>query len=508
MKGTHHGVLKLAISEGITRGTLNTKYSADFTSVNLINLLHLVRVHAHNTRNLNLLSRPRIVDIRALLQASLVHTHVRELSILALFQLERKTHKRLSLVRKERNRSFIPTTVKSKILDLGRIGEVVADGVNHRLDGRVGEGRAHKDGSKLSREGSAANSSLDFGDGRLLALEVEVGNLVVDVGESLNEDLALLLDELLEVLGDLVGAADLDSGGTFVVDGLTLDDINDTLKVVLGAHGDLDGSGGNLELLVDLLNSLPWVGAHTVHLVDERQTRDVITLHLPIDRLSLRLHTGNSAKNHDGSIKNTERTLNLNREINMSRRINQIDMIRLLLPGIIHNLPIGKCSRRLNSNSLLTLEIHRVHLCADGILATDFVDGVDTTGVEEDTLCTGGLARVDVGGDTDVADVREALGFFGGETVDDALDAADWRGTVQMSVRANFSPRPQGKPTHPPPPPPSPPPPTTSSTPSHPTCPASHHQQPPHSHSSRPQLSLPRSRAKAKLPGEQQASTS
>ena len=42
------------------------------------------------------------------------------------------------------------------------------------------------------------------------------------------------------------------------------------------------------------------------------------------------------------------------------------------------------------------------------------MDGMDAAGVEQDALCQGGLPRVNVGGDADVADVRELIPVIGG----------------------------------------------------------------------------------------------
>jgi hypothetical protein len=59
--------------------------------------------------------------------------------------------------------------------------------------------------------------------------------------------------------------------------------------------------------------------------------------------------------------------------------------------------PVTESSGGLNGNTLLTLKIHGIHLGTDAVTPADLVDSLDTTGVEKDSLGTGGLAAVDMG---------------------------------------------------------------------------------------------------------------
>lgn len=56
--------------------------------------LHLVTVHSHQPRHLDLLPCPRIVDQSTTLQRTLVDPHIRELAITSFFQLEGETDER------------------------------------------------------------------------------------------------------------------------------------------------------------------------------------------------------------------------------------------------------------------------------------------------------------------------------------------------------------------------------------------------------------------------------
>ena len=55
-----------------------------------------------------------------------------------------------------------------------------------------------------------------------------------------------------------------------------------------------------------------------VHLVDKRDPRNVIPPHLPIDRGSLALYTGNRTQDQDGTVQDTQRPLDLNGEVDVT----------------------------------------------------------------------------------------------------------------------------------------------------------------------------------------------
>ena len=75
--------------------------------------------------------------------------------------------------------------------------------------------------------------------------------------------------------------------------------------------------------------------------------------------------------------------------------------------------PAAVSGRRSDGDSPLALELHGIHGGSHAVLSADFVDGVDALGIKKDSLGQRGLARIDVGGDSDVADLME-IGDRGG----------------------------------------------------------------------------------------------
>lgn len=76
--------------------------------------------------------------------------------------------------------------------------------------------------------------------------------------------------------------------------------------------------------------------------------------------------------------------------------IDQVDVVFLLFSIVSLLYPVTERRCGLNSDTLFTLEIHRVHLGTNIVTTANFVDGLDPTSVEEDSFGTGGFSAVNV----------------------------------------------------------------------------------------------------------------
>lgn len=359
-----HGVGETTVGKGITRGAVDTENGADLTGTDFGDILHLVGVHADDTGNSDLLVGARVEQVGTLVELTLVDTDVGELTVVVLLELEGETDKGERVVGNQLDGLFIVDLVQGGVLDLGGIGKIIADGVEHGLDTLIGKGRTHHDSGELAGTGGAADSILDLFVGGFLLLEVELSHIIVDISKLLDQGLTLLSGKSLERTGNLIGDADLGTTRTLKVPGLHLDKVDNALELVLGTNGDLNSGGGNLELGVDLFDSLPGVGTHTVHLVDKRDSGDIVTLHLTIDSNGLRLNTADSAENHDGTVEDAQSTLDLDGEVDMAGSINKVEVVGFLF-SVLDLFPVAESSSRLNGDSLFSFQFHRVHLCAN-----------------------------------------------------------------------------------------------------------------------------------------------
>jgi hypothetical protein len=96
------------------------------------------------------------------------------------------------------------------------------------------------------------------------------------------------------------------------------------------------------------------------------------------------LNTRNSAEDEDSAVQDTEGALDFDSKVDVSTASTsstlRVRLIRPFLPGEpafrVFGGPAscGKRSRRLDRNSLFTLQLHRVHLCADAVAASDLVN--------------------------------------------------------------------------------------------------------------------------------------
>ncbi|GJC84417.1 hypothetical protein ColLi_07255 [Colletotrichum liriopes] len=327
--GDEHGghcVGQVAVGEGVSGGAVDAEDGADLAGADLVDVLHLVGVHAHDAGDADLLVGAGVEEVGALAELALVDADVGELAVVVLLELEGEADEGERVVGHQLDGGLVALLVEGLVLDLGRVREVIADGVEHGLDALVGEGGTHHDGGELESDGGTADGGLDLGVGRDLLVEEQLGHLVVDVGELLDEFLALLLDEVLVAAGEDVGDLDDGTAGTFKVVGLLLNQVDDTLELVLGSDGDLDGGGGDLELLVDLFDGLPGVGTHAVHLVHETDAGDVVALHLTVDGDGLTLDAGDGAQDHDGAVEDTQSSLDLDGEVDVAGSIDDVDV--------------------------------------------------------------------------------------------------------------------------------------------------------------------------------------
>ncbi len=77
----------------------------------------------------------------------------------------------------------------------------------------------------------------------------------------------------------------------------------------------------------DLLDDAERVGAGAVHLVDERQARHVVALHLAVDGHRLRLHAADRAEHQDGAVEHAEAALDFDGEVDVARGVDQVDRV-------------------------------------------------------------------------------------------------------------------------------------------------------------------------------------
>ncbi len=179
--------------------------------------------------------------------------------------------------------------------------------------------------------------------------------------------------------------------GTVEVNRLFGDQVDHPGKIPLPPDRKLQEHRVAAEPLAELLGHAQRVGPHAIELVDERQPRDVVAPQLAVDGQRLGLHAADAAEHQHRPVQHAEAPLHLDGEIDVAGRVDQIDR------GIA---PLDRGGGAGDRDPALPLQFHVVHR---GPGVVDLAHAVDAAGVEQDPLAQRGLARVDVGGNADIA---------------------------------------------------------------------------------------------------------
>ena len=236
-----------------------------------------------------------------------------------------------------------------------------------------------------------------FGD--LFAAEEFFRQHIVGLGDLLDHEVAPLLEALFLLVGDRLfgdGLALVRVVVELVVVGDAAHQVHHAFERAGLADGDLNGDSGSAQALDDGVKAEVKVRADLVHLVDEAEARDVVFGGLPPDGFGLGFDAFLAVKDGHRAVENAEGAFDFDGEIDVAGRVDEIDVVHLAV-----SRPEAARGGGLDGDAALLLFFHGVH---DGGAFMHFAHLVDLAGVIENPLGDGGLARVDVGGDADIAD--------------------------------------------------------------------------------------------------------
>src|SRR3954470_10331010 len=316
---------------------LDADARGDVAGVDARDLLAVVRVHHEDAPDALRAARVDVEDARARLELARVHAEVGELADERVgSDLERERRERRVVVR--RTRLFARLVLALDVDHAGdrrhvyRARQVVEHGVEQGLDALVLERRAAEDRRHLEVQRRLADRRLELVDGDLGLLEDELDELVVVVGDLVEEVLARRLRAIV-VLGRDVDDVELLAELVAVDDRLHPDEVDDADEVGLRPDRQLHRHGMRGEAVDHRLHGLVEVRADAVHLVDEGDARDVVLVGLAPDRLGLRLDAGDRVEQRDGAVEHAQRALHLDGEVDVAGRIDDVDPVVVPLAG-------------------------------------------------------------------------------------------------------------------------------------------------------------------------------
>ena len=135
-------------------------------------------------------------------------------------------------------------------------------------------------------------------------------------------------------------------------------------QVGLGADRQLDRHGVGAEAVDHGLDRAVEVRADAVHLVDERDARDVVLVGLAPDGLGLRLDAGDGVEHGDRAVEDAQRALDLDGEVDVAGRVDDVDAVVV---------PVAGRRGGRDGDAALLLLLHPVHRGRALVDLTDLV---------------------------------------------------------------------------------------------------------------------------------------
>ena len=396
----------ILITQGITSGgVLQTDNSSDITCVAAVDILAVVGVHLQDAAHTLLAVLHGVVDSSTCLDLTGVDTEVCQLTNERVGSDLESQSCEGSVVRRRTGLLFLSLGIHAlDVRDIGRSGHIVNDSVQQLLHAAVLVGRTTDNGNQGVCDGLLADSLLQLLTGDLLTLEVLLHQFLVVLGNSLDQDVTVLLGLLDHILRDRLGAHVV--AHVIVVDlSVHIDQVNDTTEGILLTDGQLNGHAVGMQTIVQHLDAAEEVSTHGIHLVDVHHTGDLVLVSLTPDGLRLRLDTALSSQNGHRTVQNAQGTLDLNSEVHVARGVDDVDAVTVLLEcdRILLGLrvaPVAGGSSGSDGDTTLLLLNHPVHGSA---AIMNFADLVVDAGVVQNTLGSRSLTSIDVGHNADIS---------------------------------------------------------------------------------------------------------
>ena len=274
--------------------------------------------------------------------------------------------------------------------DVERARQVVDDRVQHQLHALVLERRPTEDGHARPGQRHGTDGLVELVGGGLLFVDELLHQLLVVLGELL-EELVAGRGGGLQVLGRDLRVHPVLAHVALPVVGVELDEVDHAVQVGLGPPRELQDQRVGVQPVHHHLDGALEVRAGAVHLVHEGDAGDVVAVGLTPDGLGLRLDAGDRVEHGDRAVQHAERPLDLDGEVDVARRVDDVDPVAL---------PLAGGGRRGDRDAPLALLRHPVH---HRRALVHLADLVGPARVVEDPLGRRGLAGVDVRHDPDVA---------------------------------------------------------------------------------------------------------
>ncbi len=285
-----------------------------------------------------------------------------------------------------------------------RRGQVGRDGGQQRFDTAVAVGRSAQHDHGLAAVGEVPQRCGQGrgGECRVLVVLLQCGRM--EPGHRLVQPSAPVLGLGPELLRYRPLPQAVPSWAVVPGQSTHRQQVDDTGEVALPSDGQLDGERDRVQPFPDGGDGRVQVGAGPVHLVDEGDPGHAVPVGLAPDALALRFHPGDGVEHRDRPVQHPQRTFDLVGEVDVPGGVDEVD------PMAVPEAADGGGEDGDAAFALLRVAV------GDGGPVVDLAALVGLAGQEEDPLGDGGLARVHVGEDAQVADGGDAGQDGGGSS--------------------------------------------------------------------------------------------
>ena len=283
-------------------------------------------------------------------------------------------------------------------LDVEGRRQVGDDSVEEELNAHVAEsGTAHNGNDSLS-DGGLTDAVMDvfFRQGTFFEVLFHHGFILFSHG--FHHFKTLLFVHVDEVGGDFFFPEVSTLGFLVEHDGLTADQVHNATEFVFDTDGQLEHDGVGLQAVADGLHRAEEVGADTVHLVDEADTGDVVSVSLTPNGFRLGLNAVHAVEHGHSTVEHAQGTFDFDGEVHVAGGVDDVDGLAL---------PLAVGGSRGNGDAAFLFLFHPVH---GGLTFVSFTNLVGNASVEKDTFGGGSLTGVNMGHDADIAQILEFKG--------------------------------------------------------------------------------------------------
>src|SRR5699024_5016986 len=156
---------------------------------------------------------------------------------------------------------------------------IINNSVQQRLYALVFIRSTAANGNHVVSDGRLTDASLDLVNGQLLAAQIFLKQFIVLFRHMLDQLGVVFLSQLSHILGDVLFTNIF--AQVIIVDfSLHGNQVNDTLKGILSANGELNRNSVALQTVFHHLHNTIEIGTHNVHLVNIGHTGNLIFLSL------------------------------------------------------------------------------------------------------------------------------------------------------------------------------------------------------------------------------------